>query len=149
MGHICGAGVPPAHQPYKSFQQLEKFVSRQTSLTNDPSQSADRNVFSFWDYHQSWRIASKDHRPVTYLSATRRIFRGPESTPTSQRRDSVPQKLCQSQVRFETDGFADFERREFGVLGIQNEIRFVRHDDAGDLEDAGSQGVDPFISYSL
>ena len=54
----------------ESAQETEKLVGCQAGLTNDPSESSDRKVFSLWDDHEPRLIASENQSSVTPFSAT-------------------------------------------------------------------------------
>jgi hypothetical protein len=58
---------------YESTQEIEELVGRQAGLTNDPSESSDRKVFSLRDDDQARWIASNDHRSVAPFATAGRI----------------------------------------------------------------------------
>ena len=55
-------------------KETEKLVGCQAGLTDDPSESSDRKVFSLRDDDQARRIVSEDHRSMASFTAARRIF---------------------------------------------------------------------------
>ena len=66
---------------YESTQEIEELVGDQAGLTNDPSESSDRKVFSLRDDDQTRRIASNDHRSVAPFATARSIFKSGLSKP--------------------------------------------------------------------